>query len=121
MPKFARIVGGYAIDVYDAADTATLQKRMGVTGFVVVPADTKNNAAATLNPDGSVASIVNYSPPGPGPAEERAALALKLAKITAAVQAAALEEWARVSGGPEVQDMIAEKEQVAADLAALDG
>lgn len=67
MPTFARIdASGYAIDVYDAPDTLTLEKRLGVTGFVPVPDGTKNHAAVTLDSKGAVASVTAAAlPVGP--------------------------------------------------------
>lgn len=63
MPRFARIdKSGFAIDVYDAPDITTLEKRMGVTGFMLVPDDTKNGAITTVV-NGAVTSVANPKPP----------------------------------------------------------
>lgn len=61
MPRFARIVDARLIDVYDSDSAATLEKNMGVTGFIQVNDDSLNGDI--VNADGS------YShPPSPAPA-----------------------------------------------------
>ncbi len=120
MPRYARIIDGYAIDVYDADSAAMLEKRLGVTGFIVVPPETMSYATVALNQNGSVASVVNYVPkPVDVKIGQRAALAAKLAVLDAVIPALALEAWAKINGTPDVQAKIAEKEQIITDLAGL--
>lgn len=60
---YCRPVGGHLIDCYAAASAAELQSRMAVSGFVVVPDNTRNGSAVTLDGGGNVATIT--PPPDP--------------------------------------------------------
>jgi hypothetical protein len=61
--KYARIIGGYAIDVHEASSIAELEKRLGVTGFVQVPSTTQHGAKD--NGDGTFTNPAGENSAGP--------------------------------------------------------
>lgn len=119
MPRYARIIGGYAIDVYDADSVATLEKRMGVTGFVEVPVETLNNSTVTLNPDGSVASVKPPLKIVDEATDQRASLSAKLRDLDRVTGPRWMEAWLKANGDDFVKKAIVEKEDARKKLAEI--
>lgn len=72
---YCRSVGGRLIDCYVADSGATLEARLGVSGFLVVPDGTRGGSTFTLN-DGAVDTV---TPPPDPPSPPR--LPVVLSKI----------------------------------------